>query len=97
MPAETHQHREHTDAGAVLDFLATVVEVDPAEADEVRLADIGLDDDLSILRLWDMAVEEFAERTVGDVDPDDLQRDLDADRPATLAELAQVFDEALRR
>ena len=89
MPAETHQQSERTDAEAVLDFLAAVVGIDVPDAASLRLADLDLGDDLSILHLWAMAVEEFGERTLGDLD-------LDGDQPATLRDLAELFNEALR-
>lgn len=92
MPAETHQHGERTDRGAVLDLLVAVVGIDVADAAACRLAELGLDDDLAILHLWAMVAEEFGERTVGDFD-----LDLVGDRPTTLGDLVELFDEALRR
>lgn len=89
MPAETHQRRERVDTGAILDLLATVVGVDTAEAADLSLADRELDDDLSILHLWATVVEEFGERSVGDLDLDD-------ERPATLGGLAALFHRSLR-
>lgn len=84
MPAETHQRSEAAGAEAVLDLLACVVGLDADRAAEAPLADLELSDDLSILHLWDAVVEEYGERSVGDLD-------LDGGRPSTLGELADLF------
>lgn len=88
MPAETHQLSEQTDARAILDLVATLVGVDPDEATELSLASVDLHDDLAILHLWACVVEEFGERSIGDIELDDP-------RPGTLAELATLFHESL--
>lgn len=92
MPAETHSHFERPDAAAVLELLTQVldVDVDPADAPELLLADLGVADELAIMRLWDDVVEEFGERTVGE--PDD---DFAGDVPETLGELAERYVDAL--
>ena len=90
MPAETHQKSDDTDAAAVLDLLAAVAGIDSHDAATVRLADLELDDDLSILHLWAMVAEEYGERALGDLD-------FDGERPATLGGLAELFVEALQR
>ncbi|MGE3447800.1 MAG: hypothetical protein AB7H92_09505 [Microbacteriaceae bacterium] len=84
MPAETHQRSEAVGVDAVLDLLACVVGLDAPRAAQARLADLELDDDLSVLHLWDAVVEEYGERSVGDLD-------LDGTRPATLGDLADLF------
>lgn len=67
MPAETHSHSEPVTAGAVLDLLATVVHedvLDPATPVEA----LRLDDDLSLMAVWDLVVEEYSERGLGEPD-----------------------------
>ncbi len=88
MPAETHQLSEQTDARAILDLVATPVGVDPDDATDLSLAAVDLQDDLAILHLWASVVEEFGERSIGDIELDDP-------RPVTLAELATLFHESL--
>jgi hypothetical protein len=88
MPAETHQLNEQTDAQTILDLVAALVGVDPDEAPGLSLASVDLTDDLAILHLWASVVEEFGERSVGDIELDDL-------RPTTLAALATLFHESL--
>jgi hypothetical protein len=88
MPAETHQLTDERDADSVLDLLAAVLGADPRDAAEARLPALGLDDDLSVLHLWELVVEEFGERSVGEFEPGD-------ERPATLGELAALFSDAL--
>lgn len=88
MPAETHQRSEAVGVEAVLDLLACVVGLDADRAAEAPLADLELGDNLSILHLWDAVVEEYGERSVGDLD-------LDESRPSTLGELADLFTREL--
>lgn len=88
MPAETHQRSEPVDVGAVLDLLACVVGLDAPRAVDAPLAELELDDDLAILHLWDAVVEEYGERSMGDLD-------LDGSRPSTLGELADLFTREL--
>lgn len=90
MPAQTHELGDQVDTGAILDLLAAIVGADAVEAAGLSLAALGLDDDLSILDLWAPVVEEFGERSLGDVELDDP-------RPATLGELAARFHASLRR
>jgi hypothetical protein len=89
MPAETHQHTDELDAETILDFLATVLGVDPVGADDLELVTLHVEDDLSILHLWAFVVEEFGERSVGDLSLED-------ERSATLGELAALFHGALQ-
>lgn len=88
MPAETHQRSEAVDVGAVLDLLTCVVGLDAPRAADAPLTALELDDDLSILHLWDAVVEEYGERSVGDLE-------LDGTRPTTLGELADLFTREL--
>ena len=90
MPAETHQRSEAVGVEAVLDLLACVVGLDADRAAEAPLAGLELSDDLSVLHLWDAVVEEYGERSVGDLD-----LDLDGSRPSTLGELADLFTREL--
>ena len=82
MPAETHQHTEPLTADDVIALLFTVVgdsvELDPS----TTLVELGMTDDLDLLAFWDAAVEEFAERTIGEPDLTEL---LDARTAAELA------------
>ncbi len=87
MPGETHQRSEAVEVGAVLELLACVVSLDAPHVD-TPLAELELDDDLSILHLWEAVVEEYGERGTGDLE-------LDATRPATLGELADLFTREL--
>lgn len=97
MPAETHSRREDLDVGRVLEFLALVIGLPDEQRDEEHdehsvgeqsLAALGIDDDLSLLDLWDLVVEEYGERTVGEFEvPDPL--------PQSLADLASAFHRAL--
>lgn len=91
MPAETNQHQDAPDLGAVLELLTQVldVDVDPVEARDLTLADLGIDDDLAALRLWDAVIEEFGERTVGEPD------DIGGEPLRTLGELADWCLDAL--
>lgn len=84
MPAETHQRRAAVSVSEICDLLVSVLGLgDPCgQADDVRLAEVGCDEDLVLFDLWDAAVEEFGERTIGEPDLDDL-RDV-----TTLGELA---------
>ena len=89
MPAETHQRTDELDTGTILDFFATIVGVDRDGADDLQLSTLQIEDELSILHLWALVVEEFGERSVGDLSLED-------EPPATLGELAALFHDALR-
>jgi hypothetical protein len=88
VPAETHQRSEAVGFDGVLDLLACVVGLDALRAAKAPLADLELDDDLAVLHLWAAVVEEYGERSVGDLD-------LDGARPATLGDLADLFTREL--
>ena len=88
MPAETHSRREELEVGRVLEFLARVIGRGDDPPREQSLAELELDDDLALLDLWDLVVEEYGERTVGEFDPPDPL-------PETLPELALAFHDAL--
>ena len=89
MHAETHQVGKPIDSRVVLDLLTSVLGVGDADGCDVPLADMALDDDLSIYHLWEAVLEEFGGRSTGNLA-------LDVLRPRTLGELAAVFDDALR-
>ena len=91
MPAETHSHREGLDVETVLGLLAAILGADggPEQWEGLPVADFGLDDDLALLHLWELAAEELGERSLGELDVEDAQ-------PATLGELADLFHDALR-
>jgi hypothetical protein len=91
MPAETHQHRDPIRPGAVLELLWTVLALPDQDPDPgVLLDDLGVDSDMMLLDLWDAAAEEYGERTLGDVDLEDLQQ------LTTLGELAHAIIESVR-
>lgn len=82
MPAETHQHTEPLTTDDVLALLFTVVG-DSVDLDlSTTLVELGMTEDLDLLAFWDAAVEEFAERTIGEPDLTEL---LDARTAAELA------------
>lgn len=88
MPAETHQHRDPIRPGSVLELLWTVLALPDQDPDPgVLLDDLGVDSDMTLLDLWDAAAEEYGERTLGDVDLEDLQQ------LTTLGELAHAIIE----
>ncbi|MCD9622262.1 hypothetical protein [Rhabdothermincola salaria] len=86
MPAETHQHRDQVTSDDVLELLLVVLEVpDRSSAGaDTELGEVGIDSDLALLDLWDAIVEEFGERTLGEIDLDDLRA------AHTVGELAEV-------
>lgn len=72
MPAETHRRsHEPADATAVLELIWALVTPPGETADpdpDASLGDMDVDDEIAKFRLWDAAMEEFAERTVGEPD-----------------------------
>jgi hypothetical protein len=90
VPAETHQHHAPIEVTDVVELLARLLDLDPDRDDleAVRLADVGVDDDLGIFALWGLVTDELAERTVGELDVDDA-------RVGTLGELARAFTAVL--
>lgn len=91
MPAETHQHAEPLTVHDVIALLSSVVgdadDLDPSTA----LVEFGMTDELDLLAFWDAAVEEFAERTVGEPDLTELFE------ACTAAELAAATVACLRQ
>lgn len=88
MPAETHSHREAVSVETVLDCMATIIGLDPEGVGERSLDELGLEDDLAVLHLWDAVVDELGERSTGELEPLEPA-------PATLGELAVAFHEGL--
>jgi hypothetical protein len=86
MPAETHSRRDRIDSSEIVEMLENVLGLPPAEdGDDPTLAELGCDGDLSLLDLWDAAVEEYGERTLGEPDLDELRS------MTTLAEVAGLI------
>jgi len=75
MPAEANQHRPPVTVADIAGLVARFVGLDHV-APATPLAAVGLDDDLARFRVWQLAAEEHAERTVTELDDQDL---LDAD------------------
>jgi hypothetical protein len=90
VPAETHTHTEAVEVGAVLDLLAGIVGVDPGNAAGLTLDELDVADDLALLDLWAAVVEEYGERSLGEIEP--LEP-----RPVTLGQLAGAFHTELSR
>lgn len=72
MPAETHSHSEPVTAAAVLDLLATVVRDDDRLDPATPVDTLGLDDDLALMSFWQVVVEEYSERGLGEPDLEQL-------------------------
>jgi hypothetical protein len=88
VPAETHSHRDPLQPEAVLDLLWSILAPPDQEPDpDVRLDDLGASSQLTLLDLWGAAAEEYGERTLGEVDIEDLQR------LTTVGELAHAIIE----
>ena len=64
MPAETHQQSEPSVSAPCSTSLACVVGIDPARAADAPLANLELDDDLTILHLWDAVTDADAESSI---------------------------------
>jgi len=88
MPAETHRQGDPVAEDAVLEFLACLIGVDPESAAAAPLARFDLDNELSIVALWQAIHDEFGERSLGDVDLDD-------EVPATLGDIARLAHQTL--
>ena len=89
-PAEAHQQREPITVDDVAEVVARFVGLDSVDLD-TPLDDVGLDGDLERFRLWKFAAEEHAERTVTDIDEEDL---LEA---RTVGDLADAIVRNLQR
>lgn len=89
MPAETHQHSDPLSTREVMALLSAVVVGDIVSS--TSLAELGLDDDVVLLAFWDAAVEEFAERTLGQPDLSELYE------ARTVGELVAATVQCLRQ
>lgn len=94
MPAETHSYREEITESQVLELLWVLV-TDPDSTDfggepepHRSLEELGIDEDLALLSLWDATTEEYGERTLGDLDVEEARASRD------LGQLAKVFARA---
>jgi acyl carrier protein len=75
MPAETHQQRDDVTAGEIVDLLVAVLasSTDRAEiGPDTPLVDLGADSELALFDLADVVAEEYGERTLGEIDLDEL-------------------------
>jgi hypothetical protein len=74
MPAETHSYRDPLEVSNVIELLWAVLG-GPGDPPAVgaSLSDLGIDTDLELLDLFDAAGEEFGERTLADIEVEDLQ------------------------
>lgn len=91
MPAETHSYREEITEAQVLELLWVLVtdpDVAGAPEPERTLEELGIDEDLALLSLWDATTEEYGERTLGDLDVEEARASRD------LGQLAKVFAKA---
>lgn len=93
MPAETHQHGDPVSADDVIDVLLTLAPEHESLLVErgTPLHLVGLDDEVVVLDLWDAAVEDLAERGIGEPDLSEL---LDA---TTVGELVDATVRCLGR
>src|SRR5687768_10881597 len=90
MPAETHTTHEGIDRRDVLELIESFI--GPGDDDlrsDIPLSEVGLGDDLAVLHVWAAAAEELAERTVADVDVEELLL------ARTVGELAEAIMRAL--
>ncbi len=88
MPAETHQQRDEVTAAEIVDLLVAVLASSADLADvepDTLLADLGVDSDLALFDLGDVVAEEYGERTLGEIDLDELWS------ARTIGALAGVF------
>lgn len=88
MPAETHQHRDAVTTADIVDLLVAVLAPEADLSDvgpETLLAGLGADSDLALFDLGDVLTEEFGERTLGEVDLDELWS------ARTIGALAEVY------
>ncbi|MGZ4708109.1 MAG: acyl carrier protein [Acidimicrobiales bacterium] len=75
MPAETHQQRDEVTAAEIVDLLVAVLASSADRAGvgpDTPLADLGVDSDLALFDLGDVVAEEYGERSLGEIDVDEL-------------------------
>jgi hypothetical protein len=88
MPADSHARHDVADVRTVLDLVTSVLGLELDGAETVALAEVEVEDDLTVLHLWSAVVEELGDRSCADFEPPDPL-------PATLGELVTAFHEAL--
>lgn len=90
MPAETHSTHEGIDARDVMDLMDALVGADDVILGaDTSLADVGLDDELGVFDVCRAVADEFAERSVADLDVEELML------ARTVGELAEAIMRAL--
>lgn len=88
MPAETHQRRDVLTADEIVDLLVAVLATSTDLAGvgpDTLLADLGVDSDLALFDLGDVVAEEYGERSLGEIELDELGS------ARTIGALARVF------
>lgn len=88
MPAETHQQRDAVTADEVVDLLLAVLASSTDGVDigpDTLLAHLDVDTDLALFDLGDVVAEEYGERSLGDIDLDELWS------ARSVGDLARVF------
>jgi hypothetical protein len=88
MPAETHQRRDEVTVAGILDLLVAVLASSMELAHvgpNTPLTDLGIDSDLALFDLENVVAEEYGERTLGEIDLDELWS------ARTIGALAGVF------
>ena len=84
MPAETHRRSSAVATIDVVALFGAVLGLDGGVTEHRSLVELGCDDDLTLLDLWEAGIEEYGERTVADVDVEELRA------ARTLAGLARL-------
>lgn len=75
MPAETHQQRDDLTVDEIIDLLVAVLASSTDLVDigpDTLLAHLGVDTDLALFDLGDVVAEEYGERSLGEIDLDEL-------------------------
>lgn len=83
MVAETHSHHDRIDPDDIVALLAGHLDNDDLTA--LTVADCGFRDNADIFDLVDLLAEEYGERCLTSIDPDDLDPD------TTLTELIAML------
>lgn len=88
MPAETHQRHDAVSADEIVDLLVAVLAPSTDAGGigpDTPLADLGVDTELALCDLGEVILEEHGERSLGEVDPDELWS------ARTIGALAQLY------
>lgn len=88
MVAETHSHHDRLDPDDIAALLAGHLDTD--DPTTLTLADCGFHDDADMFDLVDLLAEEYGERCLTSIDPDDL------DPHTTLAEVITLLTDRVR-